>query len=861
MATDLGMYVKVKVTGISQVNSGLDNMAEKAGRAEKSALSLANAIGGIASFAAIKSVLGLADSMTSLNSQIRLVTNGVGQYTYVQEQILNISNRTMSSLEATTSLYTRTARAMQDTGRSQKDFLKFTEATSNAMRIGGRSALEQSSALLQLSQALGSGVLQGDEFRSIAENAPILLDLVAKELGVTRGEVKKLASEGRVTSEVVFNAISNASEELKKEASSMTVTLSQSLGVAKSNFMSLTDKMLNSTGVMASLAGGVMLVANNIEYLLIPASVVAVAVVAKGFSVATTAVIAFNAALLANPIVLVAAGIAAAGAALYVFRKTAVEIGGELYTLSDIALGVFDGIKEAAETASKYLSGAFTRASVMVGKEMDDMSIDLSDIFSFVGRVARTPANIMIGSFVYAAGAIKDIFNNLLEFVKAIGGSIAYAFAYPFESAVNRIAWGVNQVTGLTKHLGIDLGDIEYVDLTSGLKPYVDKLAGDFKGIGYHFAEGMKDAVTTDYIGNLAEGIFGGDHVKNRRDNKPVEDNKPPFEDAETSLNALNSAMDNSKRTAKELKDALKFGAEFDGVIDNLYLEMQTSSMLQADIDRLTFFRDVDNRAKEVAAGMSEKNAAVVYAEAQRVKELYEAYQLTKGMYDNDPVQGMKDGLAGFLNEAGTARDAFEGATKGALTSMTSGLADFVATGKLNFRDLTTSILQDIARIMTQWAIAQAVTGIAGLFGGGGLAPGIPYQAWAGGYIPEYAAGGSVNDLSMGGYTGSGGKYEPKGVVHGGEYVFSKERVAQLGLKNLDDLHKGYSTGGFVGVGTSTNQQKGKEAPIEIHIVVNAEDGTVETNAAELSPKIGRQIDVRVDKRMKLHQRDGGSLR
>lgn len=75
------------------------------------------------------------------------------------------------------------------------------------MIVGGVGAQEQASALFQLSQALGSGRLQGDEFRTIAESAPIILDVVAEYMGKSRAEVKKLAGDGKLTSQVLFEAI------------------------------------------------------------------------------------------------------------------------------------------------------------------------------------------------------------------------------------------------------------------------------------------------------------------------------------------------------------------------------------------------------------------------------------------------------------------------------------------------------------------------------------------------------------------------------------------------------------------------------------------------------------------------------
>ncbi|MCT8578111.1 phage tail tape measure protein, partial [Glaesserella parasuis] len=116
----------------------------------------------------ISHLLALADKMQSLRNQVQFVTSSMTEMNQVQKELFEIAQRTRGSLEATTTLYTRSARALKDYGYAQKDILQFTETMNKAMAVGGVSAEAQASALFQLSQALGSGQLQGDEFKTIA---------------------------------------------------------------------------------------------------------------------------------------------------------------------------------------------------------------------------------------------------------------------------------------------------------------------------------------------------------------------------------------------------------------------------------------------------------------------------------------------------------------------------------------------------------------------------------------------------------------------------------------------------------------------------------------------------------------------
>lgn len=291
------LKVDVVERGAKKVSVNLDAVSRAAEKAEKStdkfkkelsateieAKKTGSALGALKNIAAsyltfrtIESAVKMADTMTILRSQVNLVTKSQEESITVQSKLFDISNRTYASLEATTTLYTRTARALQHLNKSSAETLKFTEAINNAMRLGGVSAGEQASALLQLSQAMGSGVLQGDEFRSLAENAPILLDILSKHMGVMRGELKQMGADGKITSEIIFEAMTKASDELSKKAASMPVTFGQAFQTMKNHTMVFIDDLGNSTGIMSAVASAVTVIGENIRLFLVPSIALAV---------------------------------------------------------------------------------------------------------------------------------------------------------------------------------------------------------------------------------------------------------------------------------------------------------------------------------------------------------------------------------------------------------------------------------------------------------------------------------------------------------------------------------------------------------------------------------------------------------
>lgn len=170
---------------------------------------IAGFVSGVALGAVIRQMADLADQAKQLDAQLRLATNGFGTFAQGQEDVRRIADTTRGSLEATTKLYAGFLRASKETGRSQADAARATETFAEALKIGGAGTEEAASATLQFNQALQSGVLRGDEFNSIMEASPRIARLLADALGVPIGQLRKMAEEGQITSDVLFRALTD----------------------------------------------------------------------------------------------------------------------------------------------------------------------------------------------------------------------------------------------------------------------------------------------------------------------------------------------------------------------------------------------------------------------------------------------------------------------------------------------------------------------------------------------------------------------------------------------------------------------------------------------------------------------------
>ncbi|MCL7772518.1 tape measure protein, partial [Pasteurella multocida] len=289
------LHLNVTSSGIDKADRDLAKLQGSAGRTEKHIESLVKTIGRLKSLLAvglgiqgISTIIQMTDKMTALNTQIKFVTSSTQEYKKVKSELFDIAQRTRGSLEATTTLYVRSSRALKDYGYSQKQVLGFTETLNKAMAVGGVGAQEQATALFQLSQALGSGRLQGDEFKSISESAPIILDVVAEYMGKSRAEVEKLASEGKLTSKILFESINSASGKISESFKKMPLTFGQSMTLLQNSVLKWVSEINTSTGIVGGLATLVSTLALNFDSF------------AKAAIYATSAYAAFNVISLAS---------------------------------------------------------------------------------------------------------------------------------------------------------------------------------------------------------------------------------------------------------------------------------------------------------------------------------------------------------------------------------------------------------------------------------------------------------------------------------------------------------------------------------------------------------------------------------
>lgn len=253
------IYVDVNgAIKIDQLNSKVDKLNQQNNRVAKTSQTASRAMIAMGTAAAgalsIGKVVQYADAWTGVESRLKLVTNSTQELEKTQTALFNVAEKSRSSFTDTATLYTRMANATKSMNISQEEMLRTTETINKALVISGASTAESSSAILQLSQAMASGVLRGEEFNSISENGSEILNILGQSLGKTTGELRKMASEGEITTKVLIDGLAKGAETVDEKFKSMNLTVSQALQSFDNNIGKIIDRAANGTGVMSNFA-------------------------------------------------------------------------------------------------------------------------------------------------------------------------------------------------------------------------------------------------------------------------------------------------------------------------------------------------------------------------------------------------------------------------------------------------------------------------------------------------------------------------------------------------------------------------------------------------------------------------------
>lgn len=272
----------------------LDSIERKGDFASKSMDSLSVATRQLAGYMAglvtVSAAISKMDTYTGLQNRIKLVTNSQVELNQALKDTFNIAQATGQAWDSTAQVYQRFADNAKRLGITLQQTSSLTETVAKAIAISGGSATSAEAALVQFGQALASGVLRGEEFNSIAEQAPGLLKAIATGLDTNIGQLRGMAAEGKLTADVVVKSLERAKVSVDELFGKTDFTIGNSLTMLNNSITQFIGEAGKGSGAAQALSGSIQVLANNLDLIANSAFAMGIGLMTKAVLTKTVAV-------------------------------------------------------------------------------------------------------------------------------------------------------------------------------------------------------------------------------------------------------------------------------------------------------------------------------------------------------------------------------------------------------------------------------------------------------------------------------------------------------------------------------------------------------------------------------------------
>lgn len=382
------------VNGVNSIAESLDNMnrrqEEAAQKTRKTKSEFQKLIDTVRNLAVVhfaqttgRQILELADSMTTTRARLDLMNDGLQTTAELQDMIMESANRSRAAYSTTADAVAKMGIMAGDAFSSNEELIAFSELINKQFTIAGTSAAGIDAAMLQLTQAMSSGVLRGEELNSVVEQAPTIIQTIADYLGVPIGKIREMAAEGQITSTIVKNAMLASADEINAKFAAMPMTFSQVWTIAKNIALEA------FTPVLALIGQGAQWIYDN--WSMIAPVFWGLAAAALGYAVAlgiqtaatwiaNGAAQAFFTTLLTNPLFWIALAIGVVVAAIYKWVQSVGGLKVAWLICVNAVLTAWDWVKIGFMTGVYFVMNlwnrlqlAFYTASVNIQNFMGDM--------------------------------------------------------------------------------------------------------------------------------------------------------------------------------------------------------------------------------------------------------------------------------------------------------------------------------------------------------------------------------------------------------------------------------------------------------------------------------------------------------
>ncbi|CAH3841469.1 tape measure protein [Klebsiella pneumoniae] len=252
---------------MGRLEASVNRTERSIGSMERTMSSLSGVAKGLLAALSVQQVASYADAWTELNNKVANSVRTGETQAEVMQRIFDVSQATQSSLNGTATLYARLERGTRTYNTSAEDLTRLTTIINQGFAVSGATAQEAENAIIQLSQGIASGVLRGEEFNSVSEQGSRLMVALADSMGVSIGQLRAMAAQGQLTTDIVVKGLLSQGDAIGKEFANTTVSIAKGLQVAGNNV----TKFFGENSTVKSFAAGfrdsVITISENLETL------------------------------------------------------------------------------------------------------------------------------------------------------------------------------------------------------------------------------------------------------------------------------------------------------------------------------------------------------------------------------------------------------------------------------------------------------------------------------------------------------------------------------------------------------------------------------------------------------------------
>lgn len=569
MATREIIDIIIQERGSVKVVQAIESVGGAADRTERRVSLLQRGLRALGAAFTVTEVLRAVDGYTRMENQLKILGYSQVQVADGMEKLYNIAQKSRAPYEQIVNLYGKMGQAAGELGKNEAELMRFTELTGKALAVQGTSGNAARGVLIQITQAMGEGIVRAQEWNSMVENARPLLLAAARGMKEAGGSVSKLRQimlDGRLTSEEFFDAVIKGGGQLDEQFARTVPTVMQGLTMVYNSF----QRFLGQSGAVAGIsyvigsalafiadnfavlanvalvagatyatwwgASRILATASAIRSVIMAQTALNIALGATGIwatvaggalKLAQSAMWGLNVAMYANPIGAVVAAVVALVGIMYLLRNVTISYGNTSASLGSIVMEVWSRIvsvlSQVWEAMKSLVSVAYTAASGLLSafgtffsniKEnldtfLSNWGIALSDIGNFVYNAVNSIIGMFVGMVAAIGPAITEGIPALFRLAMALAKNIVLD---ALQGIINSFARGLGAIGDALDNIpGIaGAGDAIRGALSvdfSDLRADTEGLKNDMNAAGESIARTYKEFAGKDYLGAAADGL------------------------------------------------------------------------------------------------------------------------------------------------------------------------------------------------------------------------------------------------------------------------------------------------------------------------------------------------------------------